>query len=83
MNRFNLSFDQLHDIEVKIVQTTDPVYDRIEDLKQNVDLDIYKLQSIKKELHSQRAKEKLTELIDDLEIYLDEINTKPINEITV
>lgn len=83
VNRFNLSFDQLHDIEVKIVQTTDPVYDRIEDLKQNVDLDIYKLQSIKKELYSQRAKEKLTELIDDLEIYLDEINTKPINEITV
>lgn len=83
VNRFNLSFDQLHDIEVKIVQTIDPVYDRIEDLKQNVDLDIYKLQSIKKELYSQRAKEKLTELIDDLEIYLDEINTKPINEITV
>ena len=85
MNKNNIKYTQEQAVAswVKYLNTI-----RFENLmnslnEQDVNLDIYKLQSIKKELHSQRAKEKLTELIDDLEIYLDEINTKPINEITV
>ena len=63
---FELSPEQLHDIEINIVASSDPMIDRQADFKSDINDDIDTLEYVKEKLHTIAAHKQIDTIIDYL-----------------
>ena len=77
VNAFNLTPQQLHQIEINIVNTTNPAEERIAEFKDDIESDIDSIDFLCEKVYTVAAKEKLQEVIAYLKTleYNGDINT--------